>query len=137
MMTTYDGMISMICQPIMGAIMTSVALALIIIIGSPLFINRVWRRWEKIWWFSLVLIFISFLLLFLSWYPFKETVIDPIDKISVQTFNAPISLCGWMGMMFGIFYCPAFSIQWLFRRFQKLVVDIKSKDKVICDKPAG
>jgi type IV secretory pathway VirB2 component (pilin) len=120
MMTTYDGFISMICQPIMGSIMTSIALLLCIIIGSPLLFNRLWKFWEKIWWVSIVIIFISFLSLCLSWYPFKETVIDPINKTPVETFNVPMSLSGWMGMMFGIFYCPAFSIQWLVERLREL-----------------
>jgi hypothetical protein len=127
MMTTYDGFISMICQPIMGSVMTSIALFLAIIIGSPLFFNRLWKWWERNWWISFVLIFISFVLLCLSWYPFKITVIDPVNKTPVETFNVPMSLCGWMGMLFGIFYCPAFSIQWIVEMLRILAGTDKRK----------
>ena len=52
-MTVYDGFISLLIQPVMGAFITLIAIVLLLIAGLPLrligWLNRWWRRH---WWLS-------------------------------------------------------------------------------------
>jgi len=111
MMTVYDGVLSMIFQPIMGGIMTGIAMILIALLGLPLLIKKVWAWWDRFKWISIILISVGVLLMIMSWYPFKMTVIDFETQRSVESFQPALALAGWFSVMFGIFYCPFISVQ--------------------------
>ena len=126
-MTVYDGFPSMIIQPIMGSIITGISIFLTIFIGSPLYIKRIWNWWEQFWWISVLLVVGGILFMFLSWSPFRITVIDYETNRPVETFHTTLVFFGWFGMLFGIIHCPLISIQYILKRFKGKVVSSNNK----------
>jgi hypothetical protein len=55
MMTRYDGCLSLLLQPVMGALVTGLSLIVVCIFGSPLLFRRVWERWRHLWGISILL----------------------------------------------------------------------------------
>ncbi|HEY0010214.1 MAG TPA: hypothetical protein VGB55_15930 [Tepidisphaeraceae bacterium] len=106
-MTTYDGVLSLIFQPIVGLIFTALALLALGVIGSPLLIGRVWRHWRRAGWWVLGLTVIGIACLGASWYPsLRVTVLNPDDGTSVESFHPALAVGGWLIAMFGIAFCP-------------------------------
>ncbi len=107
-MTTYGGFSSLILQPIMGAILTFLALFLLLIVGSPLLINAVWSRWRRAGWLVLGLTFVGIACLIASWHPaMRIKVLNPDTGTSIDSFQPVLAGIGWFPAMFGIAFCPA------------------------------
>lgn len=100
MMTTYDGVFSMILQPIMGAVFAAVAVAVCFILGSPIrFVRSVRERWRSVWWLPFLLGAIGFVLMVMSWI-LRVTVHDLATDMDVQTFQPATALSGWLLSVF-------------------------------------
>ena len=100
MMTTYDGVLSMIFQPIMGVIFAAIAVAICFIIGLPIRLARSVRElWRRVWWLPLFLGAVGFVLMIMSWV-LRVTVRDPATDMDVQTFQPAMALGGWLLSVF-------------------------------------
>jgi hypothetical protein len=106
-MTTYDGIASMILQPIMGSILTGLALIALLVVGSPLLIGAVWKRWRRVGWLVLAVTMIGIACLIASWHPFRVKVLNPDTGAMVDSFHPALAVGGWLAAMFGVAFCPA------------------------------
>jgi hypothetical protein len=120
-MTVYDGFVSMILQPIMGTLFTIIAIVLLLIVGIPFLFKKIWLWWNKLKWISIILFFVCVLLMILSWFPFKITVIDYETKNTVEIFQPVLALIGWLGAIFSILYCPFISSQQIVNKVKKII----------------
>jgi len=102
MMTTYDGVLSMIFQPIMGAIFAGIAVTLCFILGLPIrFIRSLREAWRRLWWLPLFFGAVGFALMVISWLPpFRQTVHDYTMDRQVETFQPAMALSGWLLSVF-------------------------------------
>jgi hypothetical protein len=106
-MTTYDGVLSLIFQPIVGSILTALALFVLLVAGSPLLIGAVWKHWRRAGWLVLGLTVIGIACLIASWHPsLRIQVLDPDTGGMVDSFH-PVAVVGWLAAMFGVAFCPA------------------------------
>jgi hypothetical protein len=107
-MTTYDGFASLILQPIMGSILTGLALFALLVVGAPLLIGAVWKHWRRAGWSVLGLTGIGIVCLVASWHPsLRERVFDPESGAMVDSFHAALAVGGWLAAMFGVAFCPS------------------------------
>jgi len=109
-MTVYDGLISMIFQPIMGAIFTGIAILLLLLIGLPI---RLWKQlnvwWRSHWWIPFVIGTVAFIMICLSWSPgLRVQAMDPDLNIMVDSFHPLLAIGGWLLTLFAVlhFYPP-------------------------------
>ena len=102
LMTTYDGILSMIFQPVMGAIFAAIAVALCFVLGLPIrFIRSAREFWRRLWWLPLFLGAVGFVLMVTSWLPpFRQTVHDYATDMQIQTFQPAMALMGWLLSVF-------------------------------------
>jgi hypothetical protein len=106
-MTAYDGVASMLLQPIMGSIVTGLALIALLVVGSPLLIGAVWRRWRRAGWLVLGLTVIGIACLIVSWHPsLRVKVLDPDSGATIDSFQPALAIGGWFAAMFGVAFCP-------------------------------
>jgi hypothetical protein len=106
-MTTYDGALSMIFQPIVGSLLTALSLFAVLIVGSPLLIPRIWTVWRKLRWLSALLILLAIIAMALSWHPsLRVKVLNPDTNTPVESFNPPLALGGWFTLLFAICFSP-------------------------------
>lgn len=112
-MTVYDGMLSMIFQPIVGAIFTSLGLLLVTLSGCILLWIPVWRRWRQVGsWICLALLISGITAIIMSWHPsLRITVWDEIEHAYVQSFEPRLAIGGWALLMFAIAYLPRLSLR--------------------------
>ncbi len=111
-MTVYDGFPSLLFQPFVGAFFATVGVLAVLILGSPLFIPKLWIAWTKLWWISIVLAVISVFAMIISWFPgFRITVYDQELQRQVETFHPALSICGWFGMLFSLAWFPLLSLR--------------------------
>ena len=107
MMTTYDGIPSLILQPIMGALVTGLSLVVVCIFGSPLLFRPVWERWRPLWWIPIVLTVGGIVLLLAAWHPaLRVKVLNPDTQTWEDSFQPALALGGWLAAMFGVAFCP-------------------------------
>ena len=100
MMTSYDGVLSMIFQPIMGAIFAAVAVVLCFILGLPIrFIRSLRKVWRSVWWLPLFVGAVGFVFMVMSWV-LRVTVHDPATGMEVQTFQPAMAIVGWFLSVF-------------------------------------
>jgi len=100
MMTTYDGVLSMIFQPIMGAIFAAITVVLCFILGLPIrLIRSVREMWRRVWWLPLFFGAGGFVLMVMSWV-LRVTVHDPATDVDVETFQPAMALVGWLLSVF-------------------------------------
>lgn len=109
-MTVYDGFISLLIQPVMGAFITLIAIVLLLIAGLPLrligWLNRWWRRH---WWLSFLLGAAAFGLMVVSWMPsYRIQVFDPELRVMAESFHPVLAVSGWLLTLFAVlhFYPP-------------------------------
>jgi hypothetical protein len=107
-MTVYDGALSLIFQPIVGSILTGLALFALCVFGSPLLIGGVWKRWQRVGWLVLLLSVAGIACFVASWHPsLRVQVLDPETNMMVDSFHPVLSIGGWLLAMFGLLFCPA------------------------------
>jgi hypothetical protein len=111
-LTTYDGMLSFVCQPFMGALLTSVGILVVFVAGIPLMFSNLWKTWTKMWWISILLIFISIISMIISWHPdYRVLVLNPNSRQPIESPHLALGLGGWFAMMFGLAWCPLISFR--------------------------
>jgi len=109
-MTVYDGLLSLIFQPIMGAIFTVIACAALLVLGLPIRLSKrihVW--WKAHWWIPFLLGTVAFVMMGMSWMPqFRVQVLDPDLQIQVDSFHPILAIGGWLLTLFAVlhFYPP-------------------------------
>jgi hypothetical protein len=120
-MTTYDGVLSMLFQPIMGAIFAFIAVLLCFIIGLPIrLIPKLRLLWCRFWWLPILLGLIGFILIAISWFPpLRETIRDEIRDIDVQTFHPTLATLGWFLSIFAVLHFWFPIPEFLQKRFGK------------------
>ena len=101
-MTVYDGALSLIFQPIMGALFAGLVVLLCLACGLPIRFVARWRQfWQRLWWLPFFLGSVGFMLMVLSWQPpFRQTVHDYATNIDIQTFQPAMVLSGWLLSVF-------------------------------------
>jgi len=101
-MTTYDGILSMILQPIMGAIFAGVAVVLCLLLGLPIrLITSLRQLWRRFWWLPLFLGAVGFILMVTSWLPpFRQTVHDYATGREIETFQPAMVVSGYLLSVF-------------------------------------
>ena len=109
-MTVYDGPLSMIFQPIVGVILTGIAIFLLLILGLPIRLSKTVNLWwRKHWWISFVIGTAAFTMMCLSWHSkFRIKVMDPEVNQLVDSFHPALAIGGWMLTLFAVlhFYPP-------------------------------
>lgn len=109
-MTDYDGILSIIFQPIMGAILSAIAILFLLIIGLPIrLIKRMNIWWKAHWWLPFVIGTLAFAMMVLSWIPyFRIKVMHPELGVMVDTFHPVLAIVGWLLTLFAVlhFYPP-------------------------------
>ena len=113
-MTVYDGILSMMLQPIVGTILTLIAIAVMSLVGLPIRLMRPLNDWwRKHWWIVFVIGTVAFLMMYASWMPqFRTKVLDPETRMEVGSFHPVLAVGGWLLTIFAIlhFYPP---LSWL------------------------
>ncbi|WP_432798270.1 hypothetical protein [Poriferisphaera sp. WC338] len=109
-MTVYDGFASLILQPIVGAIFSVIVTVFVLIVASPLLLPKIWPLWRRIWLIPLLLVPVSWLLMILSWYPYRITVYDDVLMTDVQSFQPELVITGYLLLLFAILYQPKIAI---------------------------
>ncbi len=111
-MTVYDGILSLIGQPIMGGLVSLVAILLLLLVGLPLrLVAPVHRWWRQRWWLPLVLGAVGFAMMWASWLPeFRRQIYDPDLRTMADTFHPVLAIGGWLLTLFAVlhFYPPWF-----------------------------
>jgi len=109
-MTVYDGILSMIFQPILGVIFSSIASFCLLLLGLPIrFVRPINRAWRKHWWFALFLVGIGIALMACSWLScFRVMVFDAVLEQECDSFNPTLAIAGWLVTIFAVlhFYPP-------------------------------
>jgi len=105
-MTVYDGMISLILQPIMGGMFAIIAIIILLVVGLPIrLMKKVNLWWKHHWWLSFILGAVAFVMMYASWMPqFRIKVLDPDSGSQVDSFHPLISISGWMLTIFSVLY---------------------------------
>ncbi len=107
-MTVYDGILSLVFQPIVGSVATVLGLLALCIIGSPLLITGVWKHWRRLGWLVLLLSVMGVACFIASWHPsLRVKVLDPETNMMEDSFHPVLSIGGWLLAMFGVLFCPA------------------------------
>jgi hypothetical protein len=112
MMTTYDGCLSLILQPLMGTLLTGLALAILCILGSPLLLRQVWERWRRLGGIPIALTVAGIASFAVSWHPsLREKVLNPDTQTWVDSFHPALGIGGWLAAMFGVAFCPLIGLR--------------------------
>ena len=110
-MTVYDGALSLIFQPIIGTIFTGIACIALTILASPLLITRVWKLWQRLWAFPLLVTAAGIVSMFASWHPsLRVRVWDPELQMQLESFQPALAMGGWIAMLFGILWLPKIAL---------------------------
>ena len=101
-MTVYDGPLSLIFQPIMGALFAGAAVLLCLVLGLPIrLVAKLRRPWQRLCWLPFFLGAVGFVLMVLSWQsPFRQTIFDYDTGMNVRTFQRTLALSGWLLSVF-------------------------------------
>lgn len=122
-MTVYDGILSMIFQPIMGAIFTGAAIIGLLILGLPIrLVKRINIWWKAHWWISLLLGCVALAMMCASWIPrMRVKVLNPETQIQIDSFHPALALGGWLLALFAVlhFYPP---LPWSKQKNQRTMV---------------
>lgn len=69
-MTVYDGILSLIFQPIIAVVLTVIAIAIVGLVGLPIrFISGLGLWWMNHWWISFIIGTVAFAMMWASWLP--------------------------------------------------------------------
>ena len=113
-MTVYDGILSLMFQPIIGTICTFIAIALMLLVGLPIRLMRsVNDWWRKHWWIVLVIGTVACAMMYASWMPqYRTKVFDPEMGVEIDSFHPVLAVGGWLMTIFAVlhFYPP---LPWL------------------------
>lgn len=118
-MTVYDGLLSMILQPIIGVLVSLVAVFFLLILGLPIRLNRIVNKWWKAhWWLSFIIGTAAFVMMVISWLPmFRVPVMDSEMNMMVESFHPVLAITGWLLTLFAVlhFYPPLPRLKYLMK----------------------
>jgi fatty acid desaturase len=104
-MTVYDGLLSMIFQPIIGVIFSSIASFFLLLLGLPIRLNRTVNRvWKRYWWIALVLAGIGIVLMACSWLACFRKKVFVAEGQEFESFHPALSIGGWLVMLFAVLH---------------------------------
>ena len=105
-MTVYDGMGSLIFQPIIGAFFSGFAVLICLAIGSPIRVSSQLNRfWKKHWWISVAIGAVGFFLMMLSTMPgYQVEVYDSFLEENVLPSSPVLAVGGWFLTIFSILH---------------------------------
>jgi hypothetical protein len=116
-MTVYDGLMSVILQPIVGAICSLIGMLVVGLLGLPLYwssLKRWW--WSRGAWLSVVILAASIVALGMSWHPSLRVMVrHPELATEIESFHPALAIGGWLGLLFGLAHTPLLSMPWLKR----------------------
>ncbi len=103
--TSYDGVVSLLFAPLAGAVITLMAIAVLLLVGFPIRRIGSWRRW---WlrhrWIPLVLGSVAFVMMAASWLPqFRVQIQDP-ELGMVDSFHPLSGFGGWLLALFAVLH---------------------------------
>lgn len=105
-MTVYDGLLSLIVQPVMALILTTIGIGLAWIIGLPIRVSRTLRSWWiEHWWISFFIGAVAFAMMWVSWLPgLRVQVWNPDLESHQDSFEPLLALGGWLLTIFAAFH---------------------------------
>ncbi|MBX3747054.1 MAG: hypothetical protein KF833_17235 [Verrucomicrobiae bacterium] len=116
-MTVYDGLMSMIFQPIVGAICSLLGLVAVGLVGLPLYwgpLKRWW--WTRGSWLSVAILAASVVVLGMSWHPSLRVMVrHPELATDIESFHPALAIGGWLGLLFSLAHTPLLSLAFLKR----------------------
>ena len=109
-LTIYDGILSLILQPIAGAFFSGLAIAFLLVLGLPIRLSKKLHAWWRVhWWIAPALLGLATLMIVASWLPLlRAQYIDPEWGTQEESFNQFLAPVGWLLTLFAIlhFYLP-------------------------------
>lgn len=106
----YDEPLSIIFQPIIGLIITGLAIGPCLVAGLPIRLSKkINETWKKKWWISFVIGSLGFVLMAMSVMKGNQIeVYDSYLKQNVMTLNSRLSISGFLITIFAVihFYPP-------------------------------
>lgn len=106
-LSVYDGLLSLLLQPIMGSVVTLIALFALVVIGSPLLFKRNWAWWARNWWLSIALAGLGVIAFVTAWIPsLQVAVFDPDLQQTINQPNPALGMGGWLAVVFAVLWCP-------------------------------
>lgn len=107
-MTVYDGLLSLVCQPFMALMFTSVAIVEMLVIGFPLlWWDRPWEWWLRHRWIPYGIAILSFASMAASILPVFQMAGEHPETGQIVYFpNMFMAIAGWHGLIFGVLYLP-------------------------------
>jgi hypothetical protein len=114
-MTVYDGIFSLIFQPIIAVILTTIGIGFVWIVGLPIRLSpRLRSWWIKHWWVSFVIGAVAFGMMCTSWHPsFRIQVWNPDLESQEDSFHPLLGFGGWLLTIFAVFhFYPPFKPFW-------------------------
>lgn len=109
LLTVYDGLESLICQPFCAAAVSSFTLLVVTLFSAPIF----WWEGTRRWWYrrplvaqsliatSLLLLFVAALLA-----PNSEAAAQQMSQSMISALISS-AMAGWHGLFLGVLYYPA------------------------------
>lgn len=110
-MTVYDGLMSIVFQPIVGAIFSLVGVVAMGLLGLPLYWGplRSWW-WTRGAWLSVFILAASIVALGLSWHPSLRIMVrHPELATDIASFHPTLAIGGWLGLLFCLAHTPLLS----------------------------
>lgn len=109
--TVYDGALSLIFQPIVGAFLSGLAILILLVVGLPIRLIEKWNFWWKAhWWVPPALATLACLMMCISWLPSLRVQVPHPDYPIMTDYPQPIlSQGGWLLTLFAVlhFYPPS------------------------------
>jgi hypothetical protein len=104
--TVYDGILSLIFQPFIAVILTSLGIGFVGFIGLPIRLSRGIRSWWiSHWWISFVIGTIAFAMMWASWLPaLRVKVWNPDLEVYQDSFQPVLAFGGWLLTIFAVFH---------------------------------
>jgi hypothetical protein len=105
-MTVCDGILSLIFQPIIAVILTSIAIVIVGIVELPIrLVRRLRSWWISHWWISLVIGTAALAMMWASWLPdLRIQVWNPDLGVYENSFHPTLGFGGWLLTIFAVFH---------------------------------
>lgn len=112
-MTVYDGILSLIFQPIVAVVLTTISIGIVGTVGLPIRVFRGLRTWWiDHWWISFIIGTVAFAMMWVSWLPdLRVQVWNPDLESHQDSFHPILGLGGWLLTLFAVLhFFPPFRI---------------------------
>jgi hypothetical protein len=105
-MTVYDGVLSLIFQPIIAVILTTIGIGIVWLVGLPIRLFSGLRSWWiDHWWISFAIGTVAFVMMWASWLPsLRIQVWNPDLESHEDSFHPLLGFGGWLLTVFAVFH---------------------------------